>query len=1164
MKRILTTTIIYTVLALWSLGHDTAVHAAQLSLSDVPLFLGFTVEPNILLLVDDSGSMDWDVITNDAANDGRFTGTQPDGSSPAGSGSVKHRDSDDNGTANCGFGTNGQSFYGYLYAAEFANNNYTDDANDCNTADDQEWRFRNSNFNRLYFDPNKTYTPWIGVDAAGNPFQDMPITAAKANPYDPASYTIDLTRHNSNMVASPNTRGTSDRDGDGTPDGFRYYTWTDLNGNGRFDNGEETEHLIKNADAATQQNFANWFSYYRSRALTAKGAFGQVVANITSARVGLVTLNNNNSVKTAISSMNADPTVGNKRTLMNKIYSIRPSNSTPLRQTLYQAGRYFECTVNTLFASCPVLSAANGGACQQNFVILMTDGFYNDLPPVVGNTDGPGNGNTAWDGKAYADTYSDTLADVAMYFYERDLSTSLSNNVPITPGVDEATHQHLVTYGVSFGQTGQLTSDPPNTTAPFAWPNPATSDKAKIDDLRHAAFNGRGEFLDASDPTNLLDTLKAAVKSIAQRTSSAASVALNSGSHSANSRVYQARFNSGEWSGQLLSFPVDTDGNVSSPEWDASTALASQNYDTGRTILAYNPTTKAGVSFRWNQLNTTQQTQLHTNPSGTNDGQGQARLDYLRGSTVHEGTGNHYRVRLKRLGDLINSDPFFVGVPSFSNSLGSGYASFRSTYSSRTPMVYAGGNDGMLHGFDVNNGTEKLAYVPNKVFAKLSKLTNPTYTHVYYVDGSPTIGDAFGDFGTRCPSGSSCWRSVLVSGLRKGGQGIFALDVTDPSTFSESNAAKLVLWEFTDASDADLGYSFSQPSIVKMANGQWAAVFGNGYNNSEADGLASTTGRAVLYIVFLDKGLDGAWTSGTDFIKLSTGVGSTGTPNGLATPAVVDLDGDDTADLIYAGDLLGNLWRFDVRDASPSNWAAPALVFTAKNAANNSQPITSRPEVGTHSKGPGVLVYFGTGKYLESSDNTTGVPTQTFYAIWDKLETPPTAITRSNLLQQTVLSAANGQRVTTDNAADWNTHRGWYLDLPTAEERQVSDSILRNNRIIFTTLIPNTQICSFGGTSWLMELNAQNGSRLETSPFDLNDDDEFTDADKVTATINGEQKQVAVSGLQSTQGILPSPTVLSSGATEMKYNSGSAGGIFVTTEDPGQSARGRQAWRQFQ
>ncbi len=1150
------------LVALLAHGLIAGSQAAELNLSDVPLFLGFRVEPNILFVVDDSGSMDWEVMV--PSSNGLFTGTQPDGTSPAGTGSVKHRDSDDDGQAECDF--NSGTFFGYLYVVEFGENTYGDDGLDCNTADDEAWRIRTSAFNPLYFDPTRTYTPWPGVDANGNAFQNMPITAARANPYNPNSETIDLTRHNSNWRGGTR-RDTSDRDNDGQADGFRYYSWTDLDGDGLFDDGEQTEFLIQNADAATQQNFANWFSYYRSREFTAKAAYGQVIANANAVRMGLVTLHNNNNVNTAIQLMNNDPASGNKRALLDELYSIHSRSGTPLRTTLNEAGKYLECKNNNFFSSCPALSETDGGACQQNFIILMTDGFYNGGSPGVGNTDGPGNGDTNWDGGAYADNRSNTLSDVAMHYYERDLHTNLSNTVPITPGIDEANHQHAVTYTVSFGLNGFLTANPPNATDPFNWPDPFASNTAKIDDLRHAAFNGRGEFLSANNADELSQALNDAISSIAQRTSSAASVALNSGSHNANSRVYQARFNSGDWSGQLLSFLVDTTGGVSTPEWDAGAVLNGKDYDTQRDIITFNPSTYSGVPFRWAQLSTSQQALLNTAPDGTVDNEGQARLNYLRGSKADEGTGNGYRTRLTLLGDLINSDPFFVGVPSFPDSLGTGYPGFRAAHANRAGMVYVGGNDGMLHAFDATDGSEKLAYVPNLVFANLARLTDPQYNHIYFVDGSPTVGDAFGNFGSRCSAGSSCWRTVLVSGLRKGGQGFFALDVTDPQNFDESNAASLALWEFSDADDPDLGYTFSQASIVKMANGQWAAVFGNGYNNTLADGRASSTGHAVLYILFLDKGLDGTWTPGSDFIKLDTGVGSTGTPNALATAAPIDLDGDFTVEYIYAGDLKGNVWRFDVSDPSPANWGAPVKLFTAKDGSNQAQPITTRPEVGLHPDPlkTGVLVYVGTGKYLEDSDNTTsGVPTQTFYAIWDKFEASPSLVTRSQLVQQVVLSESNGQRITSNSTINWDSEMGWFIDLPTPGERQVSDPILRNDRIIFTTLIPNTQICSFGGTGWLMELDARTGSRLDTSPFDLNGDEKFDDNDKVTVTINNQSETVALSGLQSTEGILPSPTILSSGTTEIKYNSGSRGGIFVTVENPGPSATGRQAWRQVE
>jgi type IV pilus assembly protein PilY1 len=209
------------------------------------------------------------------------------------------------------------------------------------------------------------------------------------------------------------------------------------------------------------------------------------------------------------------------------------------------------------------------------------------------------------------------------------------------------------------------------------------------------------------------------------------------------------------------------------------------------------------------------------------------------------------------------------------------------------------------------------------------------------------------------------------------------------------------------------------------------------------------------------------------------------------------------------------------------------------------------------------MVYFGTGKYLELTDITTTL-TQTFYGLLDKLEQTPTLIARSALVAQTLLSESGGRRVTSNNSVDWTTKRGWYFDLPTSGERQVSDSVLRNQRIIFTTAIPDTRKCSFGGTSWLMEFNALTGSRLETSPFDTNNDHKINEADKISVTISGQNQTVAVSGVQSTEGILPTPTILSSGATETKYDSGSAGGIFTTTEDPGPWARGRLAWRQLQ
>ncbi|MDH3599310.1 MAG: hypothetical protein OEU26_06675, partial [Candidatus Tectomicrobia bacterium] len=247
----------------------------------------------------------------------------------------------------------------------------------------------------------------------------------------------------------------------------------------------------------------------------------------------------------------------------------------------------------------------------------------------------------------------------------------------------------------------------------------------------------------------------------------------------------------------------------------------------------------------------------------------------------------------------------------------------------------------------------------------------------------------------------------------------------------------------------------------------------------------------------------------------------------------------------------------------------PRKLFKAKSVdeveGSKLQPITSRLEASLHPEG-GLLIYFGTGKYIEPSDNSTDTPTQTFYGIWDKLTSEQSLpVPRNKLLRQTIdPELTNGYRTSSNHPINWEEggHRGWRIDLIDDGERQVSDSILRNGRIIFTTLIPDTEPCSFGGDSWLMELDAITGGRLSESPFDLNDDDKFDEEDLVN--VSGSEEPAAVSGMKSTVGILPTPTILSSGPIEYKYGSGTTGDISKTKENPGPNRAGRIAWRQFQ
>jgi len=733
------------------------IHAAPGTLANTPLFLQSNVEPNILFLLDDSGSMDWEVLSRDFDEGGRFTGTQPDGSSPAGTGSVKHRDSNDDGNANCGFGSG--SFFGYLYGVEFGINNYGDSGNDCNTADDESWRFRNSDFNPLYFDPNKTYAPWSGVDSNGTPFDDIEITAAPANPFNPGGETIDLTQHNSNWGGGT-TRNTSDRDNDGSPDGFRYYTWVDMDNDGKFDDGEETEHLIKNEPGPIQQNFANWFSYYRNRQYVAKAAYGQVIASTNAARMGFVTLHNNNNVNTAIATMNNDPATGGKRALLDALYSFQPNGGTPLRSTLNHAGRYLACETNNFFGSCPAVSVSNGGECQQNFTVAMTDGFYNggfdltnEARPSASSDNEDGDGDSNWDGASFADAQGNTLADIAMHYYEKDLRSSVNNDVPTLTGIDENDAQHMVTYTIAFGVDGTMTAMPLNKTDAYAWPSPfdntnSLRDARRIDDLRHAAWNGRGEFLSAQNPQDLITGMRDALGSISGRTGSAASVAFNSGSLSTNSEVYLALFNSENWSGDLFAYglnPLTGDINSTST-WSASAQLDARNITSNpRVILTYgdtdnNNTADEGAALQWSNLTTSQKNDFRTNSSGSldNEATGMARLGYIRGdrncepasagSCNYNGaspafTSKSLRERASRLGDIMHSGPVFAGVPEsnwpdtapFPSTTGSTYSEYQTNQSSRQGVIYVGGNDGMLHAFNQADGNEILAYVNTRL-----------------------------------------------------------------------------------------------------------------------------------------------------------------------------------------------------------------------------------------------------------------------------------------------------------------------------------------------------------------------------------------------------------------------------------------------------------------
>jgi type IV pilus assembly protein PilY1 len=712
--------------------------------------------------------------------------------------------------------------------------------------------------------------------------------------------------------------------------------------------------------------------------------------------------------------------------------------------------------------------------------------------------------------------------------------------------------------------------------------------------------NGNGDpdnYFLVTNALTLSEQLRAAFTEILGRASTASSAAVNSGSISTDTRIYQARFDTNNWTGDLFSFRVDERTGVldTNPLWQAS-GTGKIPEAASRNIITVNSNDVA-VPFDWTPtgIDATRRAQLDADPV-----RGQAILNYLRGdqSLEEANTTTASPIRLRNrttvLGDIVGSAPMYVGAPRgrYSDTLESQpYSTFVTNQRNRNAMVYVGANDGMLHGFDAggvtgpdpdgptgpllppedpNGGRELFAFIPKTVFGNLSALSSPTYSHRYFVDGAPNSNDVFIN---------GAWRTVLVGGLNSGGQGIYALDVTNPGSLGASS----LLWEINDRTVdgagnrpfIDLGYSFSQPAIVRLHDGTWAAVFGNGYNNTVPDGAPSTTGNAVLYIVNLATKAVRTFDTGMGMADDPTGAGR---PNGLATPTMVDVDGDRIVDHAYVGDLFGNLWKIDLRSTNPNEWGfafgtstAPEPFFIANDGVTptaNRQPITARVEVARGPFGAGVMVLFGTGKFLEPNDRlTTPRRVQSFYGLVDRnTYTATDQIGREDLQQQTITaeftipnSTQRGRRTTNTGTMG----SGWYLDLKvpvdTYEgERVVTDPIIRDDRVIFTTLIPVNAVCGSGGRSWLMVLDLLSGSRLPEAQLDTNGDNVIDSRDESISGVSGDEAG----------GILSRPAglrCLGTGCLEDRLMSSSTndGAMDQRALKSIGGARGRQSWRQI-
>lgn len=1089
--------------------HGSASFALDISQAPIEQMIQ-KAPPIVMFVLDDSGSMDFEFMT--PQGEGKFNGRY-------------------------------YLFPSNQYNTVHGDNSYQDNAYYLSSYERKQWRSRFFRYNTIFYNPSVTYKPWVNYGNAD-------IANPKSHPARSKTYSLYST---SNLL----TFDLKDSYSDADVTQAHYYTFNDSNKNKKLDSGEslylvafsgsssnvsrkiyevtatdyddrvtqlksvtsvgaETTFIAdKNLDA---QNFANWFTYYRKRGLAANAVVGRSISSIKGMLVGLYTINESKISKAVAVKVG---TTDFTETLLTSLYSVNWYGGTPLRQALKNTGEYLKGSFLTIGSS-PYYSAEKGGACQQAYTVLVTDGFWNDSDPSnINNADGD-------KGAPYADTHSKTLADVAMKYYSTDLNTSLANMVPKNM-CDDADWQHMVTYTISMGLKGTLDHSKypqclkSSSTYPV-WPYPGNSSyygPEKIDDLWHTAVNGRGAFFPVDNAEELTESLDSVLTTIDMLNASASMVGVSTTSLNDNSVLYQATYSSGVWTGDVKAFKIKTDGKVISKGdkiWSVSEING--NLDPNDRVIVTTTTSDTPVAFKWDNLNATQTTQLT----------GKHILDYLRGTE-----NATLRKRDSLYADFVHSSPI-----------------------SNDGVVYIGSNGGMIHAFNANSttggggGTELFSYVPSFVFNNLKDLASVDYTHKFYVDGSPTIKKNIDISGTKS--------DILACGLNSGGKGYFGLNVTNIKTeldntvgveAKENLVKSRVLWEFPKTADADMGLSYSKMIIVRTkieGDIRWVGVFGNGYN--------SQNGSSVLYVIDI--------ITGELLKKIDTMAKDLVNKNGMSTPSVIDINGDGYMDYAYAGDLHGNLWKFDLSSESISGWktvygsiSIPRPLFKARY-----QSITVKPDVVKHETGIGYMVVFGTGKYYHTTD-AQDMSINSIYGIWDygDVNDPSEYVgefnpssflldssipflsssssvlgVKASLVRQTTSYSevdGKGFRLSTNNTLTYalkddtggkpdptsfdaktnldngRVDLGWFMDLRGRSnareyvdgERLINNPIIRNGRVIFVTSMPNTDACSAGGKSFLMELNAQTGAAYKYPIFDITGDGIINDSDTLPGVV---------------------------------------------------------------
>ncbi|GMU42674.1 MAG: hypothetical protein IT479_07360 [Xanthomonadales bacterium] len=980
-----------------------------------------------------------------------------------------------------------------------------------------------------------------------------------------------------------------------------------------------------------RQNFANWYSYYRSRTNSAKTAMSRAFAPFNEAiRVAWQNLHTSQIQDTAatfgaqqkIFRFIDETATANVRTrFYDWLFQIPASGGTPNIAATNRVGEFFKRGQGYDNDTDPYYDNTLGRelSCRQNFHINMSDGFWNGGNPApTAPQRYLDTGVTLPDGRAYSTADAEsrimhrmngtqiepTLSDVMFHYWATDLRPDFTGNVTTAlrvppfipdrsttlfgtplgsgqdprdnkeiywnPANDPATWAHMVNFNISFGLSGTLPQTQEvydslreGTSTIFRWPYPSvgTDDGRKLDDFWHAALVSRGRFLSAKNPEELITSLQEVIASIIARRGASTAVSVSLPIITDGTTGYTAGYDTTDWSGFVTRNELDqSDASIVGIDWDAACLLTGgacpSTAQTGltprdpssRAIYTSSGTPGTGVEFLWGNLTSQQQARLNVDPSTlrldlgtwTADTFGDERVAYLRGDRTHETTPSpRFRVRGSVLGAVIRGQPIYVssptaGIPDLSYPTsspeyvaaagGNGYREFQNANRNRQPMIYVGANDGMLHAFDAHSGTEEFAYVPNTVIENF-RLTRSTLFEgglTPTVDDKPLVTDVYIN---------NQWKTILLGSMRLGGRGVYLLDITDPTTVG---ASTLPLWEFSNVAPAgdtssdcatgsrhcsSLGYTYDSVNVARIGyQDKWVALVSSGYFPKDSLDPASNetaANRTSLLVIDLETGqlIREILTSTAPQAAMAT------RSFGLSQPAVMDVGSDFIDDVAIAGDLAGNLWRFDLT-GDPADWSVDLMFRTYGAGGGNAPgvgasagdlPISSISVVMT--RGPETnlapIVIFGSGKFLGMEDRTAAIPQQSFYGIHDygtcgTASVDPDACSNypvepNELKVQKLSQAGNGVRSvcgfgdtgctgaeTPPAAADL---RGWRirLNIPSeAGERSFSGPFpfFTSNAVLLRSIIPKgVDPCDPGARYGLMVVDAATGG-LRIDPSD--------------------------------------------------------------------------------